>query len=134
MVCLLHKNELPLHHVFVELDENTKSPEAFARPIGKKSDSNVSQWPVVAFKSIHNPHLPMLLNDVLQDLSTDQCYGHTICWSVICGEVDNDLLHDIGPFVHLRQLILARKILRLYTATENPSKNLITLAQFCLKV
>ena len=65
---------------------------------GKKLDSNVSQWPVVTFKSITNPNFPMLLNNVLEDLSTDQYYGYKICWSVICGEVDDDLrLHDIGP-------------------------------------
>ena len=43
VVCLLHTNELSLHHVFVELDGSTKSPDAFATPIGKKLDSNVSQ-------------------------------------------------------------------------------------------
>ena len=137
VVCLLHTNELPLRHVFVELDGSTKNPNAFAGPIGEKLDSIVSQWPVVAFKSISNPHFPMLPNDVLEDLSTDQYYGYKICWSVICGEVDDDLrLHDIGPLVHSRWLTLARRILRLYlyTATENPSKNVITLAQFCLKV
>ena len=58
-----------------------------------------------------------------------------ICWSVICGDVDNDLrLYDIGPLVHSRWLTLACKILRLFSATKSPSKNLITLAQFCLKV
>ena len=54
VVCLLHTNELPLRHVFVELDGSTKSLNAFAQPIGKKLDSNVSQWPVVTFKSILN--------------------------------------------------------------------------------
>ena len=79
VVCHLHTNLLPLRHAFVELDGSTKSPDAFARPIGKKLDSNVSQWPVVAFKSIPNPHFPMLPNDVLEDLSTDQYYGYKIC-------------------------------------------------------
>ena len=47
-------------HVFVELDGSRKSPDAFATPIGQKLDSNVSQWPVVAFKSIPNSHFPMM--------------------------------------------------------------------------
>ena len=131
VVCLLHTNELPLRHVFVDLN----GPHAFSGSINKKLDSNVSKWPVVAFKSIPNPHFPMLPNDVLEDLSTDQYNGYKIWWSVICGEVDDDLrLHDIGPLVHSRWLTLADRIPRLYTATKNLSKNLITLAQFCLKV
>ena len=77
----------------------------------------------------------MLPNDVLEDLSTDHYYGYKICWSVICGEVDDDLwLYDIGPLANSRWLTLACRVLRLYSTTENPSKNLITLAQFCLKV
>ena len=132
MVCLLHTNKLPLRHVFVKLDGSTKSPDAFAGPIGKKLDSNVSQWPIVAFKSIPNPYFPMLPNE---DLRTDQYYGYKSCWPVICGEVDDDFrLHDIGPLVHSRWLTLVCRVLCLYTATENPSKNLITLAQFCSKV
>ena len=74
VVCLLHTNELSLRHVFLELDGSTKSPDAFAEPISKTLDSNVSQWPVVAFKSVPNPHFPVLPNDVIEDLSTDQYY------------------------------------------------------------
>ena len=115
VICLLHTNELPLRHIFVELDGSTKSPDAFAGPIGKKLDGNVSQWPVVAFKPIPNPHFSSLPDDVLEDLSTDQYYGYKICLSVICGEVSDDLrFHDIGPIVHSRWLTLACRILRLY--------------------
>jgi len=54
---------------------------------------------------------------------------------VIYGEVDDDLWpHDIGPLVHSRWLTPACRMLRLYTAAENPSKILITLPQFCLEV
>ena len=69
VVCLLHTNELPLHHVFIELDGSTKSLDAFAGPISKKLDSNVSQWRVVAFKSIPSPHFPMLPNDLFKTLA-----------------------------------------------------------------
>ena len=71
VVCLLHTNELSLRRIFVELDRSTQSSDAFAGPIGKKLDSNVSKWPVVAFKSIPNPHFSVLSNDVLGDFSTD---------------------------------------------------------------
>ena len=54
---------------------------------------------------------------------------------MICGEVDDDLqLRDIGRLVHSRWLTVVCRTFRLYTATENPSKSSITLAQFCLKV
>jgi len=76
----------------------------------------------------------MLPNGVLEDLSTDQYLGYKICWFVICGEVDDLQLHDIGLTLDSRWLTLAHRILHLYTATANPSKILITLAQFCLKV
>ena len=35
VICLLHINELPLRHVFMDIDGTTKSPDAFSRPIGK---------------------------------------------------------------------------------------------------
>ena len=91
VVCLLHTNELPLRHIFQYLDGGTKSPNAFAGPIGKSLDSNSSQWPVITFKPILNPYFPTLPNEVLEELSTDQYYGYRICWAVICGEVDEDL-------------------------------------------
>ena len=135
VVCLLHTNELPLRHIFQYLDGGTKSPNAFAGPIGKSLDSNSSQWPVITFKPILNPYFPTLPNEVLEELSTDQYYGYRICWAVICGEVDEDLkLLEIGPIVHSRWLTLACRILRLYTATCNPSQSLVTLAEYCLKV
>ena len=57
-ICLLHTNELPLRHVFTELDGTTKSPDSFSSPIGSKLDGSVSEWPVVQFKRIINPHFP----------------------------------------------------------------------------
>ena len=96
VVGLINASELPLRHVFIELDGSMKSPDAFAGPLGKKLDFNVSQWPQVQSQ-------PTLPNNVLQDLSTDQCYRYKIFWSVICGDVDVDLqLHDIGPLIHSR--------------------------------
>jgi len=35
VVCLLHCNELPLRHVFLELNGTTKSPDSFSGPVGK---------------------------------------------------------------------------------------------------
>ena len=42
VVCLLHCNELPLRHVFLELDGTTKSPDSFSGPLRKKLNGKVS--------------------------------------------------------------------------------------------
>ena len=100
----------------------------------KNWNPNVAHLPVVAFMSIPNLHFPMLPNDIFENHSTNQYYDYKICWSVICDKVNNDLqLHGIWPLVHSRWLTLACRILHLYTAAKNSSKNLINLAQFCLK-
>ena len=55
VICLLHTNELPLCHIFVELDGSTKSPHAFAGRIGKKLDGKVLQWPGCSFQAHSQP-------------------------------------------------------------------------------
>ena len=135
VICLLHCNELPLRHVFMFLDGTTKSPDSFSGPIGQKLSDNVRSWPVANFKRIHNPGFPELPNDVIDDLSTDQHYAYRICMAIITGEVDPDLESlDIGPPVHSRWLTLACRISRYYTSQEKPSKNLVILAEFCIKI
>ena len=42
-IYLLHTNELPLCHVFMELDGTTNSPDSFTGPIGKQLDGCVSE-------------------------------------------------------------------------------------------
>ena len=41
---------------------------------------------------------------------------------------------QIGPIVHSRWLTLACRILRIYTSTKQPSKSLVQLTNFCLKI
>ena len=50
VICLLHTNELPLRHVFTNLDGTTKSPDSFSGPIGVKLGGVVSELDVVNFK------------------------------------------------------------------------------------
>ena len=68
-ICLLHTNELPLRHVFSKLDGTTKSPNSFSGLIGSKLhvDDSVSEWPVVQFKRIINPHFPELPQCIVDD-------------------------------------------------------------------
>ena len=51
-ICLLHLNELPLHHVFLMLNGTTAGPQLFAGPIGKAITGKVSTWQVTSFKKI----------------------------------------------------------------------------------
>ena len=75
-VCLLHCNELPLRHVFLELDGSTAGPNAFSGPIRKKLVGPVSSWEVKKFQPILNSTFPELPNYLLEDLSFDQHYSY----------------------------------------------------------
>ena len=135
MKYLLHCNELPLKHVFSELDGTTKSPSSFSKPIGKERNINVSDWPVKNFNAIQNQNFPKLPYHVIDDLSNDQHYGYRICLAVMSGSMDQNLhLLQIGPIVHFRWITLACRILQFYTSTKKTSKNLVILAKFCLKL
>ena len=51
------------------------------------------------------------------------------------GYLDPDLQKlQISPIVHSRWLTLACRILRFYTSTKQPSKSLVQLTNFCLKI
>ena len=134
-ICLLHLNELPLRHVFMNLDGTTKGPDKFAGPIGSELNGNVSEWKVIKFKPIPYAGFVFLDNATIDKLSTDQYYAYRICWSVITGEVDEDLaLLEVGPLNHSRWLTLACRILRYYVSVSKPSRNLKTIADFVVKV
>ena len=134
-ICLLHTIELPLRHVFTELNGSTKSPDSFSGPIGSKLDGCVSDWPVAKFKNISNPHFPELSQCVVEDLSTDQKYAHQICTAVMIDSIEPDLQYlEVGPIANSRWLTLACRILRFYISQSQPSNNLKYLAQFCIKV
>jgi len=115
-ICLLHFNELPLRHVFSSLD-------------------CVSEWDVVKFKALPNQNFPILPNDVVEDLSTDQYYAYRICWSVVYGKVDTNLERlEVWEICHSRCLNLARRILHSYTSPTKPFAKLITMSQYCIQV
>jgi len=42
----------------------------------KKLNGKVSTWPVKNFKPIKNANFPKLLDDIVDDLSSDQYYGY----------------------------------------------------------
>ena len=134
-ICLLHLNELPLRHVFVLLDGNTRGPSCFDGPIGRNLTSTVSDWPVAEFTPIPCNDFPRLSSEVEQDLSTDQLYAYKLAVAVQQGVVDDDLrLLEVGPGVHSRWLTLACRILRFYVSLRRPSEKLVILTKFCMLV
>ena len=89
VVCLLHANELTLHHVSTMFDGTNKSGDSFSIPIEKlRSGGDVSSWPVAAnFKSIPNPHFIKLPESVIADSSADQHYACNICSAIMSKEL-----------------------------------------------
>jgi len=103
--------------------------------VGKKKNEKVSTWPVKNFEPIENANFAKMPDDIVDDLSSDQYYGYQICLAVMSGYLDPDLQKlQIGPIVHSRWLTLACRILRFYTSTKQPSKSLVQLTNFCLKI
>lgn len=134
-ICLLHCNELPLRHVFMEIDGATKGPDSFSGNIGKCLSGPVSDWDIVPFKAISSVNFPELPNAIVDDLSSDQYYSYRICWAVILGDVDADLaLLEVGGLCHSRWLTLACRILRFYVSVSTPSPKLVIIVEFCIKV
>ena len=64
-ICLLHLNELPLRHVFQNLDGVASGPDSFSGPICRKLNGAVLEWKVVKFKSIPNPKFPAIPNSLM---------------------------------------------------------------------
>ena len=85
VICLLHLNELPLRHVFQNLDGVISGPDVFSGPIGRQLNGAVSKWKVVKFKSIRNPKFSVIPNSLMDDLSSDhyQLTGFALpsCWN-----------------------------------------------------
>ncbi|CAH1108324.1 unnamed protein product [Psylliodes chrysocephalus] len=79
-VCQFHGNELPLQHLFQNLDGRTTGPETFSRSIGlllQKSET----FPLIKYKHI-KIEVDLLSFDV-KDLSTDQRYLLEIYHAVV---------------------------------------------------
>ena len=79
VICLLHCMELPLCHVFTALDDCCMELPAplqvqivLVDQLEKKVGKPVSTWPIEEFQSIPNQHFPILTNETIHDLSTDQ--------------------------------------------------------------
>ena len=118
----------------MELDGITKIPDCFSCPIGSKVGGCVSDWPVVKFKNIPNPHFPELPQCVVEDLSTDQKFAYQVYTSVVIGLIEPDLQYfEVKLIVQSRCLTLACRISLFYVSQSQPSNNGKYLAQFAWK-
>ena len=130
IICLLHMNELPFRHLFLHIDGSTSGPKTFSGRIGKDLE-NCEKMPVIRFQTI-STELPEFS---VQGISTDQTYLYRIVSAVSTGILPKDLANKSpGKMSHARWLTRANRILRLYVSMESPSKNLVILATYVVKV
>ena len=131
----MHLNELPLRHIFEDLDGATTGPRTSKGVIGQQLETCENlQFIFIKISKIHMPDK--------ENLSTDQqlLYGmyrgiHNGTSSDNSISIENSIANrKSGPIVHSRWLTTAIRILRLYVSTENPSDNLKILSEYEMKV
>lgn len=133
LICLLHANELPLRHLFKSLDGATFGPKVYSGPIGS-SLLNCEKNPVISFSTIKG-NLPIILKEVVTQLSNDQKYLYEICSSIYRGYCSIELANrHPGNLSHARWITMANRILHFYISCETPTENLIILVEFIVKV
>ena len=133
---MLHANELPLRHVFNELDGGfgTSGPDSFKGPMGQRLAGDIHLESVVPFKEILSK-VKVISDSVQNDLSQDQELLYKYSRAVSSGTLASNLAkRKPGPPNHSRWLTLALRILILYTRTTNPDTQLIRLVTFVQQV
>jgi hypothetical protein len=129
-ICLLHLLEILLHKVFIHYYGLHKGPEDF--PVIGPKLKVCHTLPVVKFKRINLKGFPKM---VLDDLSRDQKYLFAMASAVRSGKVDPRLAnYTPGPLNHARWLTTAARCLRLYVSEIRPSKELIEVVTFIMRV
>ncbi|PZC78138.1 hypothetical protein B5X24_HaOG202589 [Helicoverpa armigera] len=129
LICQLHANELPLRHLIQHLDGKTTGPVAFSGPIGKLLKTCETRE-ITRFEPI-----AVCLPDLSKiKLSSDQQYLYDMCVAVSTGSVSYDLAKRFpGKMSHARWLTTANRILRLYVSTEQPTNELMLMANYICK-
>lgn len=134
IICLLHTNELPLRNFFKIKDGNTEGPSQFAGPIGRiiTNKSTLKERSLINFKAIDAENLPEV--DV-KSLSRDQQYLHQMFTAIKTGIMTDSLFKASLPTVHhARFMNLASAILRYYVTEPKPTKELLDVVNFIMKV
>ena len=116
VVCTLHLNELPFRHVFVFIDGPTDSKNTFKGVIGKLLPKVEELEFNPRFKKVTaGPDLPTILEEVANDLSSDQRLLLLVHQSMRTGIVKKELYSlSPGPFSHYRWLTHACRCCLLY--------------------
>ena len=83
-ICLLHMNELPFRHLFLQLDGKTNGPDAFSGIIGKAIAGELHKTPMAKFRRV-NTNVMTLPDDIIKDLSNDQKYLYNMCIAISNG-------------------------------------------------
>ncbi|GBM30686.1 hypothetical protein AVEN_259558-1 [Araneus ventricosus] len=97
-VCLLHFNELPFRHLFINLDDETTAPKSFSGPSGTQL-SKCEKLPVVNFKS-NECEISEIERKIL---SKDQQHLLDISYAVKSGSSPEDLsVREPGSLSHSR--------------------------------
>ena len=75
---MLHTNELPFRHVFGALDDSKSGPDTFVGLTEKILHGPESSWTVTQFEplSVPSSFFPILHEQIVTDLSTDQFYAY----------------------------------------------------------
>ena len=134
--CSLHQNELPLRAVFKKLDGEAIGPTCFTGPLGKRCKKDIQNELQVSFEVVESTITDGFIpSAVLKELSNDQRLLYEYCKGIGCGRVDERwAVRKIGPLSHARWLMLATRILCLYTRDNKPSSNLTKLVHYIVRV
>ena len=109
VVCTLHLNELPLRHVFSDVDGPTSSDKTFTGAIGKLVVGvEELEWNDMFEKITDGPGLPDISSELVADLSTDQYILWKVLESLRNGTITPELRSlTPGPICMSRWLTLA---------------------------
>lgn len=125
---------MPLRCYFKFKDGNTEGPSQFSGPIGRliTNKAVLRERSLISFKAIDSETLPHI--DV-KILSRDQQYLHKMYTAIQTGIMSDSLFKASLPTVHhARFMNLGSSILRYYVTEPNPTKELLDLVNFVMKV
>ena len=132
IICLLHLNELPLRHLFYNLDGVTAGPDTFKGDLRKELAKDVWKEKIVAFPRVQGK-LPEISEEQLQEISGDQKLLYQLASALQSGNVPDKVAGaTIGPMMHARWLTLACRIIRKALSIKKPAKKLSKLLAFLM--
>ena len=113
------------------MDGSTSGANSFTSPIGKNIQ-HCDKNSIIQFRTIvYDNSIPVLNEDMLNDLSSDQKYLYDIVHATRSGNAPHNFsMRKPGPLNHARWITLAIKVCRLYISTDSPTKNLYTITHF----